>query len=96
MLRNRSLALKLILLFSFSSILIFSAVFMYNYRYSREIILQNQQKDARNLALVAVNRIEAVLKAVEKVPENLADFLEKSSYGKEELLGQQKTMVEHN
>lgn len=96
MLRNRSLALKLILLFSFSSILIFSAVFVYNYRYSREIILKNQQKDARNLALVAVNRIEAVLNAVEKVPENLADFLEKSSYGKEELLRLQKTMVEHN
>jgi phosphoserine phosphatase RsbU/P len=96
MFRNRSLALKLILFFSFSSILIFSAVFIYNYRYSREIILKNQEKDARNLALVAVNRIETMLNGVEKVPQNLADFLEKSSYGKEELLSLQKALVEHN
>ncbi|MBA4393856.1 MAG: serine/threonine protein phosphatase, partial [Desulfobacca sp.] len=93
---NRSLALKLILLFSLSSTLIFSAVFVYNYRYSREIILRNQEKDARNLALVAVNRIEALLNAVEKIPENLAVFLEKSPSGKEDLLRLQKTLVKNN
>lgn len=96
MLRNRSLAFKLILFFSVSSILVFSIVLTYTYHYSREIIQTNQEKDARNLALTSVARIETVLNAVQKVTQSLADHLENSSCSKEELPALIKTTLEHN
>ena len=96
MLRNRSLAFKLILFFSVSSILIFSIVLAYTYHYSREIIQTNQEKDARNLALLKVSRIETVLTSVQKVTQGLADHLEDSSCSKGEILALIRTTVEHN
>jgi len=96
MLRNKSLTFKLILFFSTSSILIFSIVLAYSYRYSREIIQTDQEKDARNLALMKVMRIETVLNAVQKVTQSLADHLGNSSCSKEELLTMIRTFLEHN
>ena len=96
MLRNRSLAFKLILFFSVTSILIFSIVLAYTYHYSREIIQTNQEKDARNLALLKASRIETVLTSVQKVTQGLADHLEDSSCSKGEILALIRTTVEHN
>lgn len=96
MLRNSSLALKLILFFLLSSILIFSIIFAYNYYYSREMILRTQDSDAMNLAQVSVERIEGTLNSIEKVTEGQARFLENASYSQEELLTLIRTTVEHN
>ena len=96
MLRNRSLAFKLILFFSASSILIFSIVLAYTYYYSREIIQANEEKDARNLALMKATRIETVLNSVQKVTQGLADYLEHSSCSKGEILAMIRTTVKHN
>ena len=96
MLRNRSLTFKLILFFSASSILIFSIVLAYTYHYSREIIQTNEEKDARNLALINATRIETVLNSVQKVTQGLADHLEQSSCSKGEILAMIRTTVEHN
>ena len=43
-----------------------------------------------------MNRIEAVLNPIEKVPESLAHFLEYSIYDRKELLDYLKAVVEHN
>jgi len=96
LLKNRSVAFKLILFFLLSSILIFSAVLAYNYQYSRKIILINQEKDARNLALMSVHRIETVLTGVQKVTQSLANHLEKTSPSREELLALIRRTVESN
>ncbi|MBW1767594.1 MAG: SpoIIE family protein phosphatase [Deltaproteobacteria bacterium] len=76
MLRNRRIASKLILLILASITLIFALTFGYNYFLTRRIIVSNIDQSARNLSLATVNRIDKVLGVAEKVPKNLAVFLE--------------------
>jgi sigma-B regulation protein RsbU (phosphoserine phosphatase) len=95
-LKNRGIAFKLILFFTASSGLIFLFVFTFNYRFSRSTIEKNVESNAQNLVLATVNRIETVLLPIQKIPENLAFFLEKGSFSKEELLQLLRTMVENN
>ena len=96
MLKNRSIAFKLILFFTASSALIFLLVFSFNYRFSRSMIEKNVEGNARNLVLSNVNRIETILLSVEKVAENMACFLEKGSYRQDELLHLLHTVVKNN
>ena len=96
MLKNRGIAFKLIFFFTLSSGLIFLLIFSFNYRFSRRMIEKNVEDNARNLVLSKVNRIETILLSVQRVPENLACFLENSSYNKEELLLLLRTVVENN
>ncbi len=70
------LALKLVLLVLTSVGLIFAAVFAYNYVVSRRIVVRNLEKNAHNLALATVSRIDTILSGVEKVPQNMAALLE--------------------
>jgi phosphoserine phosphatase RsbU/P len=95
-LKNRGIAFKLILFFTVSSGLIFLFVFTFNYRFSRSTIEKNVESNAQNLVLATVNRIETVLLPIQKIPENLALFLEKGSFSKEELLQLLRVMVENN
>ncbi len=94
--KNRGLAFKLILFFTTSSALIFLVVFSYNYWFSRRMIEESAEENARNLVLATVNKIEAVLRSVQKVPENLAYFMEYGSCDKEELLRLLREVVENN
>jgi sigma-B regulation protein RsbU (phosphoserine phosphatase) len=86
MFKNRGIAFKLILLIMASITLILSSVFFFNYSFSRRIITANVEKNARNLALATVNRIDSVLLAVQKVPSSQAQFLESFSYEGGDLL----------
>jgi sigma-B regulation protein RsbU (phosphoserine phosphatase) len=95
-LRNRGIAFKLILAICVSGGLIFIFIFGFNYRFSRRMIEKNVEDNARNLALSKVNRIESVLLSVQKIPENVASFLETRSCNKEELLRLLRTVVERN
>lgn len=94
--RNKGIAFKLITLILASSMLIFIVIFGYNYSVSREIILKNVEENARNLVAVTVNRIDAMLRSIEKVPGNLAYFLEASPCSGEELLSILRAVVEKN
>ncbi len=96
MMKNRGIALKLILLILSSSTLIFVLIFGYNYLFSRRIIIKNVEENARNLALATVNRIDIVLRSMEKVSENLACYLENTSYSKSELINFLRLVVENN
>jgi phosphoserine phosphatase RsbU/P len=96
MLKNRGIAFKLILFFTLSSALIFLVIFSFNYRFSRRMIQKNVEDNGRNLALSTVNKIESVLLSVQKIPGNMASFLETGSYNKEELLLLLRTVVENN
>ncbi|MBW1800595.1 MAG: serine/threonine protein phosphatase, partial [Deltaproteobacteria bacterium] len=78
--KPKGLALKLILLILTSITIIFCFIFSYNYYFSRRIILQNVSENADNLAKATVNPIDMVLRSIEKVPQNLAYFLESFSY----------------
>jgi len=94
--KNRGLAFKLILLILSSVTLIFLLIFGYNYMYSRKIIVENVEKNARNLARATVNQIDVVLSSVEKVPENLAYVLDRSLCSGDELNNLLKHIVRKN
>jgi sigma-B regulation protein RsbU (phosphoserine phosphatase) len=96
MMKNRGLALKLALLILSSITLIFSFVFIYNYFFSRQIITHNIEENANSVASATVNRIDAVLRALEKVPENLAYFLESSSNDSGGVMELIRSVIEHN
>jgi len=94
--KNRGLALKLALLILTSITLIFSFVFIYNYFFSRQIITDNIEKNANSVASATVNRIDSVLRALEKVPENLAYFLESFSYDGGDIMQLIHSVIENN
>ncbi|OGW38929.1 MAG: serine/threonine protein phosphatase [Nitrospirae bacterium RBG_13_39_12] len=96
MLKNRGIAFKLIFLITLSSALIFLLIFSYNYYASRRMIEKNVEENAKNLAFSTVNRIEIVLRSVQKVTENIACFLENSTCKKEDLLQFLQITVENN
>ncbi|MCX6354189.1 MAG: SpoIIE family protein phosphatase [Candidatus Aureabacteria bacterium] len=96
MLRTRGIAFRLILYIITSCTLIFTVSFGYNYLFSRRIITSKIEENARNLALRTVNRIETVLRSVEKVPQNITYSLESSTYSKEGILNLLRTVVENN
>lgn len=74
--RDRGLAFKLILLIFLSNAMIFFVVFYTNYGAARGELEQSAEDNARNLAAATANRIEAVLRGVETVPETLANMLQ--------------------
>ncbi|MFH0879561.1 MAG: methyl-accepting chemotaxis protein [Lentisphaerota bacterium] len=85
--RQWGLAFKLGSLMILGTSLIFGAVFTYQYVNNVEILFQNASENARNLTLSTLNKIEAVLKSVEKTPAFLAAVLENS-----ELSGERELM----
>src|SRR6056297_2857271 len=76
--------------------LIFLFAFGYNYYYSRNLVLESAQKNARNMTRSVKNEIEAVMQGVEKLPETLAFQLEALSYDKRQLHSLIKEMLRHN
>ncbi|HTP66572.1 MAG TPA: SpoIIE family protein phosphatase [Geobacteraceae bacterium] len=96
MLADRSIAFKLILVFTLSSALIFTAILGYNYYRSRIILQRELENNARNLALSSVNRVETVLTSVTKVTEGVARSLESGKYNHQELLALLRSTVANN
>jgi phosphoserine phosphatase RsbU/P len=94
--KNRGLAFKLTILILSSISIIFFLIFSYNYSVSRRIIVSNIEKNARNLSLATVNRIDMVLNAIEKVPENLAAFAEHTSHASSDYIDLIRMVVENN
>jgi sigma-B regulation protein RsbU (phosphoserine phosphatase) len=93
---DRSIALKLILVITLSSALIFTAILGYNYYRSRIILQQELENNARNLALSSVNRVETVLTSVTKVTEGVARSLENGGHSERELLSLLRATVVDN
>ncbi len=96
MIRNSSIRLKLILFILTSSAIIFIIIFGYNYLFSRKLIIREIKGNAKNLTLLTVNKIEATLRPIEKVPQGLAFFLEESDCVKDEILNLLRSSVENN
>lgn len=96
MLRRRGLAVKLVLFFTGSSALIFLASFGYNYAASRGILEREAEEKARYLLAATVNRIEATLRPVQKVPESMARFIEHGHWDRPRLLAMIRESVTGN
>jgi sigma-B regulation protein RsbU (phosphoserine phosphatase) len=96
MLKNKGIAFKLVLFFTLSGVCIFTLIFGYNYYVSRRAIEKGIGENSQNLILASKNKIEAVLAAAQKIPENISYFLENSSYNEKELYQLLYTVVEKN
>lgn len=85
-LKTKGIAFKLVLFFVLSSSCIFAAIFSYNYFVSRRLIVKAINENSEHIIMAATNKIEALLSATQKVPENIAYFLENSNNDEKELL----------
>jgi len=95
-LRDRGITFKLVFCILSSCAIIFTVVFGYNYGVSRGILITRIEDVASNLTSAAVSKIEATLLPIEKVPEQLAHTVERSSYTKDELKDFLYSVVERN
>ena len=93
---TRSIALKLTLVITLISVLIFAVILGYHYYRSRVILQEELESNARNLALASVNRVETVLTSVTRVTQTLARSLENGRPTEGELLTLLRTMVAEN
>lgn len=93
---RRGLAFKIILsVFSVIAV-IFAVIFIYNYNMSKDLILQNIEEKALSYTKQVAYRVERVLKAVEKIPHNLAVLIENSDYPTSRFAKIIQLAVEHN
>lgn len=72
---RNSIVSKMTLLVMGGTSVVFALVVAYSYTYSRKIILEEAEQNARNLTLSVTRRIEQEFRAVRKVPEGLAEYL---------------------
>ncbi|MFH1394668.1 MAG: SpoIIE family protein phosphatase [Candidatus Omnitrophota bacterium] len=96
MINNRGIAFKLTFFILTSCIVIFIIIFGYNYSFSRRVIIDKIEENADTLAVSTVNKIETILSSVKKVPAQIANSLEHTSYNKENLLNMLETVVDAN
>lgn len=96
MLKNKKIAFQLSFFILTFTILIFIAIFAYDYNVSKDFLLKNVEINAKNLTNSAANKIESVLLAVQKIPHNFARMLENSTYNEDELKSMLRALVEGN
>lgn len=96
MLKNKSFAFKmsLTILIAVSSIFIIS--FLINYVNTREIVFNYVKENARQTAYLNISKIEDVLNRVEKIPLNLARFVENSELSSNNLNSILQSVVLNN
>ena len=92
----RSLVVRLVLVITVCSALIFAATLGYNYWRSRVALERELESTARNLAASLVNRVETELVAVTKVTEGLARSVATGGQTEHELLALMRGTLEEN
>lgn len=85
MLTTRSITTRLILVITVCCGVIFTVIIGYFYHSARVTLERNLEKNARNLVMASVNRVETELTAVGKVAEGVTRALETGSYRGESL-----------
>jgi phosphoserine phosphatase RsbU/P len=83
--RNRGIAFRFSLSILTITILIFALSFIVNHNISKKIILRNVEKNVENLTISTANKIESVIKSVQKIPENQSSLLQNFHFSADEL-----------
>jgi sigma-B regulation protein RsbU (phosphoserine phosphatase) len=91
-----SIVIRLVLVITLFSAVIFAVTLGYNYYRSRAILQNELESNAHNLAMSLVHRVEAQLTAVAKVTAGVALSLEISRHTERELLDLIRATVENN
>jgi class 3 adenylate cyclase/HAMP domain-containing protein len=93
---RRGLATQLIILILAGTAGIFLAAFTYNLVASKKAVMEQVRQNARHLTLETTYRVETVLQAVEKVPDNLAVVLQNYPYQSADLQRLMRSTVASN
>jgi signal transduction histidine kinase len=93
---RKGLAFKMILYIFVSIMVIFIAIFHYTLRFTREIVVDNLQTNAEYLTKSTVARIEQVLGAIQRVPDNFIDLFEQGEPDEQRVKAYLKMIVENN
>jgi sigma-B regulation protein RsbU (phosphoserine phosphatase) len=96
MLKNRGITFKLIFFILSSCVAVFVLVLGYDYLISHRYISNHVNEKAKNLTNITVSKIDAVLQAVEEIPETISYFLENSHYDEESLKKILQAVVKNN
>ncbi len=94
--KNKGIVFKLTSCILVTSVIFFLIVSNHNAKEIRSIFQGNLRISAENLSNSTLNKIESIIKAVEKIPQQMALSLDDSSYSKEELLLLLRKTVENN
>ena len=94
--KRHGIAFKLALLILSCAFIIVAVIMGYNYYYSRGIILQQAQTNAKSVAHETTSRIDSVLSGVQKVANNIALSMEDASLTKEDILELNKRVLANN
>lgn len=78
------------------AVVTFTAILIYNYYVSKQIILEDIKENTRTLALSTLFQINSVLVAAQKMPENLSYILDCTDFKEEGLRKMLKILVENN
>lgn len=94
--RRKGLAFKMIIYIFTSIAVVFSIIFIYNYRISEKIVEKNLKLNAENLTKKGVAQIETKLLPIQKIPDNYSKIIENTDFSKEALIKILKQEVELN
>ncbi|MBN4078211.1 SpoIIE family protein phosphatase [Nitrospina gracilis] len=94
--KNQGIVFKLTFCILITSVIFFLIVSNHNSKKIRSIFKGNLRVSAENLSHATLNKIESIIKAVEKIPQQMALSLDDSSYSKEDLLRLLRKTVENN
>ena len=93
---NTGIAFRLSMSILICVSVIFLIIFGYDYITSRQIISRNIDNNAYMIARASVNEIESELRAVQKIPLNLANMLENSNPSASEIEQMLKSALQNN
>ncbi|MDD5440195.1 MAG: SpoIIE family protein phosphatase [Candidatus Omnitrophica bacterium] len=96
MIKTKSITFKLAFSILTSTSIIFLLIFGYNYAVTRKLIERNIRSSAENLVQSTVNRIDAVLRPIERVPQNIVHILESAPYNKDTVISLLASAVRNN
>ncbi|MBW1789202.1 MAG: HAMP domain-containing protein [Deltaproteobacteria bacterium] len=91
-----TIAFKMTLLVLGGTSIVFALVQGYSYFYSKQILLKEVEQSARNLTLSVAGKIEQEFRAVAKVPQNLAYFLQSTEWDEGGVMRSLQRLVEGN
>lgn len=93
---RKGLAFKMILYILVSISVIFTAIFHYTLVVTRNIVVGNLQTNAKYLTTSTVSRIEQVLGAIQRVPDNFINLFEQEGLTEDQVKSYLKMMVDAN
>lgn len=96
MFKHQSITFQLILLVLSGALIVFAIVFGYNYYISRQLVMQNVEREALLMTDATIRRIDTVFLSVQKVVQGMARTVENFSCTREDLISYLQAIVKNN